>query len=118
MGSGMGRPLILFSRYSVPSYAMAELKADNWNYYRVKDERAGWSSEKMRSLSPVEQEALLRAKLDPGGDLHQRVAEGGACWREVRLQEARRDGDKKLIRAIEAEAAKRMAALLTKLRRR
>ncbi len=105
-GEGRGNTLVLFNRYNVPSYAMARLKADKLNYYRTKDDH----------LSVLEQEARLRAELQPGSRIHSLNVEGGAWMRHVRLWTAQRDGDKKLIRAIEAEEAKRMDALLKKFR--
>lgn len=80
-----GGTLVFWNRCDVMSYATARLKTDEINYYRHKDTRipAHWRG------SPES----IRAKLSPGGDHYEFVAQGGAWWRHVQLNIAERDGD-------------------------
>ncbi len=57
------------------------------------------------------------AQLQPGGDHHHLVAEGGSWWRDTQLQFARRDRDADRVEWLEAEAAAAKRELLRRLTR-
>jgi hypothetical protein len=116
----LGGTRVYFNVDNVMSYAMARLKADNFNHYRSKDDRwftpehhpkwfrdamgykKGYQYQKHRSS-----EAELRAELAEGGPNHKNVVPGGVWWKHTQQaiaeMEAKRVGDTKRLEEIEAE---------------
>jgi hypothetical protein len=111
-GGGLGGELVYSRMDEVLSYAMGQLKADWFTYYRTKDERILPHRRK--------EEGDLRALLAEGRyqDL---VAPGGAWWRHVEMFRARRDGDHERLAPllVEEEAVtKLLDAMAGAIRRR
>ena len=82
-----GGTLVLYNNANVRSYALGRLKGDSLNHYR--DRRSGVPKHWVKS------EAGLLAMIEPGGEDHHRVAEGGAWDLHVQIYLAERDGDTK-----------------------
>lgn len=82
-GGGVYERYVFFNRYSVLSYALARLRTHPVLYGR----------------SPEE----LRLRLQPGGEDHHLVVEGGEYWRNVHKLIAQRDGNKELAKRLKAE---------------
>jgi hypothetical protein len=73
-GERLGRGLVFFRHDEVMSYAMARLKADRFQRYRVKDLRLHWSKD----------EGDLRRELDD--EAHRTlIGPGGAWLRQVEM---------------------------------
>ena len=117
-GENLGGTRVYFNIDNVMSYAMARLKADNFNHYRSNDDRwftpkPKWFREAMgykkgyRYQEHRSSEAELRARLAEGRREHKYVVPGGAWWKHTQSaiaeMEAKRVGDTKRLAEIAAE---------------
>lgn len=95
----LGGTLVFWNPYDVMSYAIGRIKADMFVSYRSNDRRV--LDHHRRTADDI------RAMLAPGGKYHPHVVEGGAWWRHVQLNIARRDGDmSETAQALQAEQDK------------
>jgi hypothetical protein len=114
----LGGTRVYFNIDNVMSYAMAQLKTDQFNHYRSNDDRYFTpKSKRFRDAMgfkkgyvyqwPRSSEAELRAELAEGGQNHKHVVPGGAWWKhtqwDVAEMEAKRVGDTKRLEEIAAE---------------
>jgi hypothetical protein len=114
----LGGSRVYFNIDNVMSYAMARLKADQFNHYRSKDDRwftpePKWFRDAMGYKKGFEYqhrrmtETELRAMLAEGGQNHKHVVPGGVWWKHTQWaiaeMEARRVGDTKRLEEIETE---------------
>ena len=114
----LGGTRVYFNIDNVMSYAMARLKADQFNHYRSNDDRwftpdPKWFRDAMGFKKgyqyqwPRSSEAELRAELAEGGKNHKHVVPGGVWWKHTQWaiaeMEAKRVGDTKRLEEIEAE---------------
>ena len=77
-----GGTLVLVNLGNLQSYALGNLKADNFEDYRRKDGRY---------VSATEND--LKKQLESDGRKHEYIEPGGAWWRHVQIHIARRDGN-------------------------
>jgi hypothetical protein len=116
----LGGSRVYFNIDNVMSYAMAQLKTDQFNHYRNKDDRwfiperhPNWFREAMGYKKsyvyqhPRRTEDELRARLAEGGKDHKHVVPGGVWWKHTQWaiaeMEARRVGDTRRLEEIETE---------------
>src|SRR5262252_4853573 len=99
----LGRELVFYDPLNVMSYAMARLKSDfiDGEDYRNNDPRKAQLRKRSKRKATTEQD--LRKRLAPGERQHKHIVEGGAWWRHTEIERAKKRGDRKTLKRLQAQ---------------
>jgi len=99
----LGRELVFYDPLNVMSYAMARLKSDfiDGEDYRNNDPRKAQLRKRSKRKATTEQD--LRKRLAPGERQHKHIVKGGAWWRHTEIERAKKRGDRKTLKRLQAQ---------------
>ena len=99
----LGRELVFYDPLNVMSYAMARLKSDfiDGEDYRNNDPRKAQLRKRSKQKATTEQD--LRKRLAPGERQHKHIVKGGAWWRHTEIERAKKRGDRKTLKRLQAQ---------------
>jgi hypothetical protein len=124
----LGSELVFYNPFNVMSYAMARLKSDCLGpaaAYRNNDyrplRRRVWhgvdiTSWRQYDLSYDEAHQIFREMLEPGGDHHKDVVEGGVWWQRTEICRAQARGDQETVARLQAEKDADLAAIASDIK--
>jgi len=99
----LGRELVFYDPLNVMSYAMARLKSDfiDGEGFRNNDPRKAQLRKRSKRKATTEQD--LRKRLAPGERQHKHIVKGGAWWRHTEIERAKKRGDRKTLKRLQAQ---------------
>src|SRR6516164_5935447 len=99
----LGRELVFYDPLNVMSYAMARLKSDfiDGEDFRNNDPRKAQLRKRSKRKATTEQD--LRKRLAPGERQHKHIVKGGAWWRHTEIERAKKRGDRKTLKRLQAQ---------------
>ena len=99
----LGRELVFYDPLNVMSYAMAQLKSDfiDGEDYRNNDPRKAQLRKRSKRKATTEQD--LRKRLALGERQHKHIVKGGAWWRHTEIERAKKRGDRKTLKRLQAQ---------------